>query len=196
MKTGNTRYRYFRLSHFFSFFALALVVTLAACGTRPVTTAAPPMEPSRAGYHLGPGDKLNINVFGDESLSGSHQVDGNGSFTFPLVGNIKAVGMTSSDLEEMLRGKLTEYLRDPRVSVEIASYRPFYIVGEVKLPGSYPYVDGMTVINAVAIAGGFTYRAKDDGFDIQRKSQDISLAGNQTTLVMPGDVITVRERFF
>jgi polysaccharide export outer membrane protein len=88
-------------------------------------------------------------------------------------------------------------VRDPNVSVEILNYRPFYIVGEVRQPGSYPYVDGMNVINAVAIAGGFSYRADKDEFVIQRKGDEsIAVTANQATTVLPGDVVVVGERFF
>jgi protein involved in polysaccharide export with SLBB domain len=178
-----------------SLLAMAAVILLAACASRPQTVAVADANAQASHYRLGAGDKVKVNVFGDESLSGEHQVDGNGTFTFPLVGNVKAAGLTSAELEQSLRSHLNEYLRDPRVSVEVEGYRPFYIVGEVKNPGSYPYVDGMTVINAVAIAGGFTYRAKDSEFDIQRKDNQ-ALDARQATKVLPGDVIVVRERFF
>jgi len=115
-----------------------------------VPTPGPAQE-----YQLGAGDKVRVQVFGDETLSGEYQVDGRGAFTFPLVGAIAAGGLTSTQLESTLETKLKEYMRAPNVSVEILNYRPFYIVGEIRKPGSYPYVDGMTVVNAVAIAGGF-----------------------------------------
>lgn len=178
-----------------SILAIAAVILLAACTSRPQMVAVADTNAQSSHYRLGSGDKVKINVFGDESLSGEHQVDGNGTFNFPLVGNVKAAGLTSTELEQSLRSHLNEYLHDPRVSVEVEGYRPFYIVGEVKNPGSYPYVDGMTVINAVAIAGGFTYRAKENEFDIQRKDNQ-SLGAGQVTKVLPGDVIVVRERFF
>jgi polysaccharide export outer membrane protein len=143
---------------------------------------------------LGPGDKLVINVFGDKNLSGERQVDGAGTFTFPLIGNVQAGGLSSGELEDLLETKLKEYMRQPNVSVEIVSYRPFYIVGEVRRPGSYPYVDGMTVMNAIAIAGGFTYRAQENDFVIQRNNS--SGGAGQVTRIAPGDVIVVRERFF
>jgi polysaccharide export outer membrane protein len=150
--------------------------------------------PVQAHYKLGPGDKLVINVFGDEKLSGERQVDGAGAFTFPLIGTVKAGGLSSGELENVLETKLKEYMRQPNVSVEIVSYRPFYIVGEVRRPGSYPYVDGMTVMNAIAIAGGFTYRAQEEDFVIQRNNS--SAGAGQVTRIAPGDVIVVRERFF
>jgi protein involved in polysaccharide export with SLBB domain len=172
-----------------------LVATTAACSGGPRGQIAD--EGGDIGdYRLGAGDKVNVSVFGDPNLSGPHDVDGNGVFTFPLAGSIKAAGLTSTELEGTIRTKLKEYLKDPRVSVEILAYRPFYIVGEVTKPGAYPYVNGMNVVNAVAIAGGFTYRAKDDDFDIERKSNNTTLEAGRTTHVLPGDVIVVRERFF
>jgi polysaccharide export outer membrane protein len=150
-------------------------------------------------YHLGAGDRVRIIVFGQPDLSGEFQIDGSGKVALPLVGNVEAGGLSASDFEKRVTEKLKpDYLQDPRVSVEVMTYRPFYIVGEVKNPGNYPYTNGMTVINAVAMAGGFTYRAKDDDFEIKRAndpSKQIEEA-SQETLVHPGDVITVPERWF
>lgn len=150
-------------------------------------------------YKLGAGDHLRVIVFGQPDLSGEFQVDGSGNVALPLVGNVAAGGASAGELETSIAQKLTpDYLRDPRVSVEVITYRPFYIVGEVKSPGNYAYTNGMTVINAVAMAGGFTYRARNDDFYIvraggtSRESEDAT----QQTKVYPGDVITVRERWF
>ena len=103
------------------------------------------------------------------------------------------------ELEEIITDKLSpDYLKEPRVSAEVQNYRPFYIIGEVSEPGSYPYVNGMTVINAVAVAGGFTYRARKGRIRIARESGDVTteLEVSNDTVVMPGDVIEVPERFF
>jgi polysaccharide export outer membrane protein len=173
---------------------MAVVLLVGGCSS----SALPPAmdtDVANVDYKLGPGDKVNMKVFGDESLSGAYQVDGKGMFSVPLVGNVEASGLTKNELENTLRTKLRRYLNDPRVAVEIESYRPFYIIGEVQKPGSYSYVNGMTVINAVAIAGGFTYRAKDDAFAIRRSDRS-TVEGRQMTQVQPGDVIVVRERFF
>ena len=168
-------------------------LVLSACSASTPMQAVDP-APAQAQYKLGAGDKLIINVFGDKNLSGERQVDGAGAFTFPLIGNVQAGGLSSGELEALLEGKLKEYMRQPNVSVEIVSYRPFYIVGEVRRPGSYPYVDGMTVMNAIAIAGGFTYRAQEKDFVIQRNNS--SAGAGQISRIAPGDVIVVRERFF
>jgi len=178
--------------------ALPMVVALllAGCGGTGAPIAVP--EARTTAYQLGAGDKVRINVFGDESLSGEYSVDGNGRIALPLIGNVEAGGLDSSSLKARLENRIGEYVRDPKVSVEVLTYRPFYIVGEIRRPGSYPYVDGMTVINAVAIAGGFTYRARESEFYIRRQSESgaTQLTAGQLNTVRPGDVIVVRERYF
>lgn len=152
-----------------------------------------------SGYKLGSGDKIRVTVFGHEDLSGEFEVDGSGNVSLPLIRNIKAEGLTPRELEQVVADRLSpDYLVNPRVSVEVLNYRPFYIYGEVTKPGSFPYVNGMTVINAVAMAGGFTYRARTSKVriiranDPSRTPQD----ADKDTPVMPGDVIEVPERYF
>ncbi|MDE1145969.1 MAG: polysaccharide export protein [Azospirillaceae bacterium] len=151
-------------------------------------------------YQLGPGDRVRITVFGQADLSGEYAVDGTGILSFPLVGQVHAGSLTAGQLGHTLESSLSpNYLKNPRVSVEVLSYRPFYILGEVKTPGSYAYVSGMSVLNAVALAGGFTYRARDDDFRLTRTGKDgkkTQVDADPTTPVQPGDVITVRERYF
>ncbi|MDZ5649598.1 polysaccharide biosynthesis/export family protein [Nitrospirillum sp. BR 11828] len=153
-----------------------------------------------ADYQLGPGDRVRITVFGQQDLSGEYAVDGSGTLSFPLVGQVHAGSLTAGELGKSLESSLSpNYIKNPHVSVEVLSYRPFYILGEVKTPGSYAYVSGMTVLNAVALAGGFTYRAREDDFRLQRTAKDGSktqVDAEPTTPVQPGDVITVRERYF
>jgi protein involved in polysaccharide export with SLBB domain len=152
-----------------------------------------------SGYKLGSGDKVRVTVFGHEDLSGEFEVDGSGNVSLPLIRNIKAEGLTPRELEQVVADRLSpDYLVNPRVSVEVLNYRPFYIYGEVTKPGSFPYVNGMTVINAVAMAGGFTYRARTSRVriiranDPSRTPQD----ADKDTPVLPGDVIEVPERYF
>jgi polysaccharide export outer membrane protein len=150
-------------------------------------------------YRLGPGDKVRVTVFGDDQLSGEFQVDANGAIAMPLIGNVDAGGRTTNELAANVVQKLQkDYLKNPKVSVEVIDYRPFYILGEVRNPGSYPYVNGMRVMNAVALAGGFTYRAREGHMKINRdvdgKMQELD--ADQATVVLPGDVIEVPERFF
>jgi protein involved in polysaccharide export with SLBB domain len=152
------------------------------------------------GYRLGSGDRVRITVYGQPELTGEYQVDGTGQLAFPLIGQVQAGGLTGQGLEKALVDKLKpDYLKNPSVSVEVLTYRPFYIVGEVKQPGSYPYVTGMSVINAVALAGGFTYRARESSFYVSRtgpNGEKTRLDATPETPVLPGDVITVRERYF
>ncbi|MDB2415531.1 polysaccharide export protein, partial [Rickettsiales bacterium] len=124
-------------------------------------------------YKLGANDKLRITVFGEEDLSGEFEVDGTGIISLPLIGNVKVNNVGLRDLEKTLVKKFEDgYLKNPRVSIEVMNFRPFFILGEVKNPGSYPYVNGMNVLNAVAVAGGFTHRARRDRVVIKRGQGD------------------------
>ena len=152
-----------------------------------------------ASYKLGPGDALRVTVFRHEDLSGEFSLDGEGYFAMPLVGEILGGGRTSRQLENEVEIALKSggYLVDPQVSIEVLNYRPFYIIGEVNSPGSFEYVNGMTVINAVALAGGFTYRADQDDIVISRGgSSGPEIEAAPDTKVLPGDIIEVQERFF
>ena len=141
---------------------------------------------------------LRVTVFGQEDLSGEFEVNGSGRVQLPLIGELTVIDLTLRDVEKNIVSVLKpDYLKNPVVSVEIINYRPFYIIGEVANPGSYEYVGGMRVINAVAMAGGFTYRAKEEKVLITRaKGTGQQEAANQGTPVFPGDVIEVPERFF
>jgi polysaccharide export outer membrane protein len=163
----------------------------------PAGQPAPVQSPD---YKLGNGDKVRITVFGQPDLTGEYYVDGSGMLAFPLIGQIRAGGLTAGEFENALVAKLKpDYLKNPSVSAVVLTYRPFYIVGEVKTPGSYPFVSGMSVINAVALAGGFTYRAKESSFYLTRNEKGEGkkrLDVGPEASVQPGDVITVRERYF
>ena len=150
-------------------------------------------------YKLGSGDLLKITVFNQVDLSGEYTINGAGQIALPLIGDVNTKDLTVKQVERAIANKLKpDFLLNPRVNVQVLNYRPFYILGEVKAPQSYPYVDGMTYLNAVAIAGGFTYRAKEDHVMVIRmndpKKNEIRL--NMDEKVMPGDVIHVEERFF
>ena len=190
----------FRSNSLFSFqfdvvraFAVCALLLLTACASGPTPTGLAP-DTGDFEYRLGAGDKVEINVFGDESLSGEQGIDGQGTLSMPLIGTVSAKGLTASELETELQDQYREYMRDPNVTVRVTDYRPFYIVGEVRRPGSYAFVDGMTVVNAVALAGGYTYRASKDGYVIQRNNE--ALLARDLTPVLPGDVLTIRERYF
>ncbi len=157
------------------------------------------MEPEEPGYTLDSGDKLRVVVFGQEGLTASYSVDIGGSITMPLIGAVPARGHTPAQLQQAIAAKLRQgYVREPHVAVEVEAYRPFFILGEVTLPGQYPYVANMTVETAVAIAGGYTPRAHKDRIKISR--QVSGLTENRVVSpnypVRPGDTIKISERWF
>ena len=150
-------------------------------------------------YTLDSGDKLRIVVFGQDQLSNNYIVDAEGRVSMPLIGEVNVRGLTVSQLGGVIAGKLKQsYIREPSVAVEVETYRPFFVLGEVTFPGQYPYVPNMTVENAIAIAGGFTPRASKDKVTVTRKVQGsamrITLPMRQP--VRPGDTIEVSERWF
>src|SRR5580693_9397599 len=162
--------------------------------------AAAPMPVSHdAAYHLDAGDKLRVVVYGQEGLTNTYAIDAGGSITMPLIGSVPARGRTPAGLAAEITGKLRNgYIREPSVAVEIESYRPFFILGEVAAPGQYPYVPNMSVESAVAIAGGFSPRAKRDRVtlthtDSSGSSRYIVPLG---TSLSPGDTVLVGERWF
>jgi protein involved in polysaccharide export with SLBB domain len=182
-------------------FALALLSAsvLGGCaGPAPSVTTprSAALQPAATAYRLGSGDRVKVTIFGQENLSGEFALDGGGNFAMPLIGEVRAGGLTTRELEGEIRDKfMGGYVLDPQVGVEVLNYRPFYILGEVKNPGSYPFVDGMATLNAVALAGGFTYRAKQGEFLLRRgDSAGVTVGGDH--VIQPGDTITVQERFF
>src|SRR5271156_5937984 len=185
-----------------------IAIVVVACGMllslplRAADQASPGTGQAAPGkvsdYVLGAGDKLRITTFGEDDLSGEFQVSSTGIISMPLIGEVKAAGLTVSQVQSTITNKLADgYMKSPHVSLEVLNYRPFFIVGEVMKPGSYNYVNGMSVINAVAMAGGYTYRADKDDIKIKHggnegKEEKV----DESTTVVPGDVITVPERFF
>jgi polysaccharide export outer membrane protein len=158
-------------------------------------------EPVRydTSYHLDAGDKLRVVIYGQEGLTNTYAIDAGGSITMPLIGSVPARGRTPAGLAAQIAAKLRAgFIRDPSVAVEIESYRPFFILGEVAAPGQYPYVPNMTVESAVAIAGGFTPRARRDSVTVTHTE-----AGSPAryvvppgTSISPGDTVLVGERWF
>jgi protein involved in polysaccharide export with SLBB domain len=194
---------------------VAIVVSLGACSDGDKTPIVPDNSASSgslsltgksgqgaagsADYRLGPNDKTRIIVFGQPNLTGEFALDGNGVLAFPLIGNVDASGMTPRELQAAIASKLDpDFMRNPSVSVEVATRRPFYVVGEVQKPGSYPYVTDLTVLDAIATAGGQTYRANMAGFYIKRRvnGQFVRVAASQESTLQPGDTVIVRERYF
>lgn len=148
-------------------------------------------------YRLGAGDKLRLIVFGEEDLSGNFEVDGQGYVRLPLIGQVVASGLTTYGLEERIKASFIGggYLISPKVSVEVTGYRPFYIIGEVAKPGEYPYVNAMSALNAIALAGGFTDRAVTDSLYVRRVGEvdEREVVLGATTHIRPGDVVRVRR---
>ena len=154
-----------------------------------------------AAFTLGPGDKIRVSVFGEQSVNGEYTVGPDGAVSFPLIGAVEARGQTVAQLTAALTRKLAAgYILDPRVSVDVLNFRPFYILGEVNRPGQYPYADGLSVAQAVATAGGYTYRARTGKVFIRRANkateEELSLKRGRQIWVMPGDTVRVGERYF
>ena len=149
---------------------------------------------------MGAGDRLRITVFGETTLTGEYQVTDDGSVAFPLVGNIPASQGSLVALRDAIQARLAAgYVKDPRVSVEVLTYRPYYILGEVNKPGQYPFVVGLRLDQAIAAAGGFTYRANSRRVFLRRADdtgeRTVELRGRSVT-VLPGDTLRIGERYF
>ena len=173
----------------------ALLPSLVLCVALLLATSP---QASDADYVLGAGDKVRITVFGETDLTGEYEIDGSGVVAFPLVGEVPASGGTARHLEKALADKLRDgYLKNPTISIEVLTYRPFFIMGEVKRPGSYPYRNGLTALSAVAMAGGYTYRAKSSIWVITRSGDKAEREVTDGSFrILPGDTILIPERFF
>jgi polysaccharide export outer membrane protein len=149
-------------------------------------------------YRLGPGDHVRVTVFNEPTLSGEFGVTDSGRISLPLIGDVTAAGMTITEFQQLATKTFADgYLNNPRLSVEIITYRPFYILGEVMKPGEYPYEVGLTVMKAVAAANGFTYRGNTKSIWIKHdgeQEREVKLDSN--TPVLPGDTIRIKERMF
>jgi len=176
--------------------AAGLLTACSSGGTKPCVGGAPPAATGLSGYRLGPQDHVHVTIFRQPELSGDFALDGQGSLALPLVGNLPASGLTTRELEDQIEQRLQSehYLVNPQVSVEPLIQRPFYVLGEVNSPGSYEYRSGITVVSAVALAGGYTYRAKTSQASIERNG--CSFPAEVETPVMPGDILTIPERYF
>ena len=182
-------------------FALLALCTSASLSTDAFAQGQPLPPPAAAAgsYMLGPNDRIRLKVYGEADITGEYEVDSNGQVSIPLAGHVTAAGLTTKQLERAITSALAKgIVRDPRVNVEIALYRPYYILGEVKKGGEYPYRLGLTVMDAVASAGGFTYRANEGKVYLRRSGAGAEevYALDAPILVFPGDNIRVPERFF
>lgn len=175
------------------------LLALTGCAGIPRLTPEYLNADVNAPYTLAGGDRLRIIIFGQDSLSNSYNVDGSGHIAMPLIGTIPARGQTTQSLaraiEDRLRGG---FLREPKVSVEVEQYRPFFVLGEVNASGQFPYVNQMTVQTAVAIAGGFSPRANRNYAELTRvmQGQIVTVAVPINTPMKPGDTIIIKERYF
>jgi protein involved in polysaccharide export with SLBB domain len=182
--------------------ALSALVILSACGSVQHvvddSTAALPLSSS---YRLAPGDKLKVNIFNEPDLSGEYQVSDDGRIAFPLIGELRAAGSSAEEFRQHLIDALRNgFVRNPRVTVEIANYRPINVVGEVRNAGQFTYRPGISVKDAIAMAGGYTYRANTGTVYVTRSAGgeqiSIDLKSKDGATVMPGDNIRVPERYF
>lgn len=186
--------------------ALALaslaLAALAACSTGPAMNQPQDVAPTGVGmnsYRLGAGDGIKVTVYDEPDLSGNFVVDGDGQITMSLIGQVEVGGLTLSEASNKLEVKLKDgWLRDPKVTAELVKGRPYYILGEVNKPGEYPFVSGLTVMNAIASAGDFTYRADKNRILIKNADSPVEREVDltPTTAVKPGDTIRIRERLF
>ncbi len=178
-------------------FGLVLVLGLAgltAC------QPPPPLAPAaNAPWPLGPGDHLRIIVFEQNPLGGEFTIDEDGAVSLPLIGRTKLAGMLPADAEHLIADRLSQgFVKNPKVNIDVIHYRPIYVYGEVTKPGAYEFAGNIVVSSAVSLAGGFTYRAKTDGVTITRYGDPDrhQYSVTDATLVGPGDVIYVPERWF
>jgi protein involved in polysaccharide export with SLBB domain len=190
----------------FSMLAILFGLSLLAFGCGSDEILQPTAEDQQAilaaaaePHRLQAGEKIRVTVYGEQGLSGEYQIDPSGFVALPLAGTVEAAGLTQKELEQRLTQQLsTEYLKNPKVTVSVTEFRPFYIIGEVEKPGAYPYTGGLNVLSAVAIAGGTTYRANRSKIYIQHAGENglREYVASAAIPVMPGDVIQIPRRYF
>ena len=182
--------------------AIALV-TLGACsdgaGVGPPLPESAIAAGSLKAYRLGVGDKVRLNVFGEPELSGTYEINAQGQISLPLVGDIQAGGLDTHAFKEVAARRLADgYLKNPRLTVDVVGYRPIYVHGEVRTAGEFPFRTGLKLRDAIALAGGYTYRANQSYVVLSRSGQRLDATVRLPTdmMVMPGDNIRVPERYF
>ncbi|MEM7327213.1 MAG: polysaccharide biosynthesis/export family protein [Pseudomonadota bacterium] len=182
--------------------ALLGLMLVTGCQSSPISGAEPSVtaERERAGeYRLGTDDEVRVTVFGHDDLSGQFIVSNAGTVSLPLIGEVDAAGLTIPEFITATETKLSEgYLREPRVSAQVLNFRPYYILGEINQPGEYPYSTDLTVLKAIATAGGFTYRANKREVMIKEidENSERKILLTPNTDIQPGDTVRVLERFF
>ena len=155
--------------------------------------------PRTTDYRLGTGDRVRVTVYDETDLSGEFEVDATGYVRLPLIGQVKAGGGTAYQLEGAVEASLADgYLKNPRVAVEVTTYRPFYIIGQVTRPGQYPYTNNMSALDAVGVAGGFTDHAVESTLYIRHQgdTKEVKVPADETVRIQPGDVVRVDQTTF
>ena len=186
---------------------LAAIVTIglmmAGCYTDYGPVAAEPeriVAPTSVGAVLQPGDVLKVTVYGEDALSGSYTISPSGDIIMPLVGTVRAAGRTKSELGRELTNRYAngKFLQEPKVTVDVASYLPIYVAGEILRPGAYPYSSGLNVLTAITLAGGPTYRASRSSVLVEHAGEVVwqEYPLSATVTIAPGDLIRVPERYF
>jgi polysaccharide export outer membrane protein len=182
---------------------LAIGLQVAGCYTDYGPISAEPeavAPPTSVATLLQPGDVLKVTIYGEEALSGSYTISPAGELAMPLIGAIRAAGRTRTELEREITRRYTsgKFLQEPKVTVDVASYLPIYVLGEALRPGAYPYTSGLNVLTAITVAGGFTYRASRTSVLVQHAGetvwQEYPLSASVT--IAPGDLIRIPERYF
>jgi polysaccharide export outer membrane protein len=173
---------------------------LAACAS-PGGSLPPLPQTAQSAYRLGPEDQVRVTVFNDPRLTGEFRVSDAGTIALPLVGTIRAAGRTTPEVERAIEQEMRQknLFRDPSASVQVISYRPVFVLGQVERGGQFPYQPGMTALTGVAVAGGFNYRAVRDYVSITRINEEgrpVEYRASREALLQPGDVVTVFERRF
>jgi len=185
-------------------FALLTGLQLAGCytdfGPVEVGTGNGSLSGASVASHLQPGEKIKVTVYGEEALTGDYDVNPSGYVTMPLIGAVKAAGRSQSEFEKDVASRYVRggFLQDPHVTVAVVQFKPFYVMGEVATSGEFPFRSGLNVHTAVAMAGGFTYRASKTYVLIRHAGDEVwkeySLA--EPVPIAPGDLIRVPERYF
>lgn len=172
---------------------------VATANEQPAQASPSPPIITDAAYQLGPGDRVRVTVFGEAELTGEYDIAANGGLAFPLIGEVPAGGLTPQQLSNAISERLSGgYLREPRVASAVIGYRPFYILGEVTRPGTYAYAADLDVMSAVAVAGGYTYRASRGHVFIRRlgEEEERRYSLRDRVVVHPGDTVRIEERWF
>jgi protein involved in polysaccharide export with SLBB domain len=183
--------------------SLLMAIGMSGCGTLPQYGFAPATEPQLGKldriFRVGVGDKLKVEVFGEPELTADPEVDASGNVALPLLGNVPAKGKTIEEFSGLFRQRLAQgYLMNPQVSVQVLNYRPIYVQGEVKHGGEVPYKPGLSLADAVALAGGYTYRAVTGSVVLRRQGEATghTIPMDGSIPVLPGDNLLIQERFF